>query len=358
MADKTGIEWTDATWNPIRGCTRVSEGCRNCYAEIVAARFSGPGQAYHGLATRSPARWTGDIVVVERLLDQPLRWRRPRKVFANSMSDLFHEKLARVDVARIWAHMVAAHWHTFQVLTKRPDRAYELLNDNDFIYEVETFLNEIDGTTAQSLNLFDPTARRHDDWRAAVPDPGETWPIPNIWLGVSVENQATADERIPYLLETPAALRFLSCEPLLGGVDLNRIRVDPLGIALNALTGLHETADGGIVVRTRKPWINWVIAGGESGPHARPMHPEWARTLRRQCAIRGVPFFFKQWGEWEPRDAWARDLSLTMRAIYADGSDVPHDAVPQDAGGQRFASIGKKRAGRLLDGLEHSEFPS
>ena len=249
MADTTKIEWSDSTWNPIGGCTRVSEGCRNCYAEIMAARFSDPGQWGHGLARRvtlpdgtTDHRWTGKMVLHDHRLDQPLRWKKPRRIFVNSTSDLFHENVPDEWIDRVFAVMALAPQHTFQVLTKRPARA------RDYMLAVGRCRSWLYESPPVAAN---PSVR----WRM---------PLPNVWLGTSVEDQATADARIPHLLATPAAVRFLSCEPLLGPVtpDLTR--------------------------------IHWVIVGGESGPGARPMHPDWARGLRDQCEVAGVAFFMKQ----------------------------------------------------------------
>jgi protein gp37 len=280
MADKTGIEWTDATWNPVRGCTRVSEGCRNCYAEVLAARFSDPGQSYHGLATRNPARWTGDVKVIEDAMLLPLRWKRGRRIFVNSTSDLFHEKVAFGDIDRIFAVMALAPQHTFQILTKRPDRMI-------------AYMEPQSGRRSSGLG----------SWvlKLGYQGPLELlkWPLPNVWLGVSVENQAAADERIPLLLQTPAAKRFLSCEPLLGPIRLDRL-TRPTEAAIfsdDCLSGERGTFGTQPLFGPR---VDWVIAGGESGPGARPMHPDWARGLRDQCAAAGVPFFFKQHGEYAP----------------------------------------------------------
>lgn len=344
MGDGTAIEWTDATWNPIRGCSRVSEGCRNCYAETVAARFSGPGHPYHGLARRvtrpdgtSEARWTGKIAVIDTAMTQPMRWTRPRRIFVNSMSDLFHEDVPDEVIDRVFAVMALAPQHVFQVLTKRPERMRQ--------YLVATF----EDGAVERRDLITTAAL---DWRDANPDANEEyrytdndcfiqpsrWPLPNVWLGVSVEDQATANERIPALLETPAAVRFISAEPLLGSVDLTRLFHTPLDMA------------GG---------LNWVIVGGESGTGARPMHPDWARSLRDQCAAAGVPFFFKQWGEWEPRNQWMRGVAgARMVAIRADGSDCDDYADTFEPDGQRFERVGKSRAGRLLDGMEHNAMPA
>jgi protein gp37 len=247
VSDKTGIQWTDATWNPIRGCTRVSEGCRNCYAESVAARFSGPGQPYEGLARRTSngaPRWTGKIMFVEKALDQPLRWKKPRRIFVNSMSDLFHEGVSDDQLDRIFAVMAKAQRHTFQVLTKRPERmrAY---------------------TRAWLLGF----------------------PLPNVWLGVSVEDQKAADERIPLLLQTPAKVRFLSCEPLIGPVDI-----------LESIRVLHRSVGDFDPVFANPGGIDWVIVGGESGPHARPCDLAWIRQIMSDCATSDVPVFVKQLG--------------------------------------------------------------
>lgn len=317
MGDKTGIEWTDATWNPVRGCSRVSEGCRHCYAEQIAARFSGPGQPYEGLADRakSGSKWTGKVRLIEEALDQPLRWRRPRRIFVNSMSDLFHENLPDEAIDRVFAVMALAPQHTFQVLTKRPDRMLEWSLRN-----------------ATGGRIF------HLAGELGKPQSG-AWPRPNIWLGVSVEDQRAADERIPLLLQTPAAKRFLSCEPLLGPVDLSRCGKHYTGSGPLHLWKTDLEGNGGwrqqhgAKTGEDPPEIDWVIAGGESRSGARPMHPDWARSLRDQCAAAGVPFFFKQWGEYLPDDP-APDAHTAMRRV------------------------GKKAAGARLDGREHREFPA
>ena len=225
MSDKTSIEWTTgpdgspgATWNPVRGCSRVSEGCRNCYAERVAARFSKPGQPFHGFAKVVAPRdyldrvggrrdgWTGRVELVPDKLDEPLRWRKPRRIFVNSMSDLFHESLSDDAIERVFGVMALAQHHTFLVLTKRADRMLDWCRK---------FMQ-------LRAHLIDTDERSFGDkrWEYGVEFPGV--PLPNVWLGVSVEDQETADERIPLLLETPAAVRFVSCEPLLGPLGLSR----------------------------------------------------------------------------------------------------------------------------------------
>jgi len=387
MAGKTKIEWSDFAWNPIRGCSRVSEGCRNCYAERVAARFGGEGQPYHGIAdpARSGSKWTGKVALVEKALEQPLRWRRPRRIFVNSMSDLFHESVPDEWIDRIFAVMSAAPRHTFQILTKRPERMLGyLLHAHDEHGDFFERLGEIAGELLP--NVIEGAERVHET----------PWPLPNVWLGVSVEDQKTADERTPLLLETPAAIRFVSAEPLLGQVRLDRIEehVDnfkdcgghpdphwPIDTSdatwLNSLTGACQAeardptgrclgpVDVGLIHLGGK--LDWVICGGESGPGARPMHPDWARSLRDQCQTAGVPFFFKQWGEWAPQ-VGAVDGSNTdddpelSRFDHCDWKagrwSTPYrPAWCDECDDDTVSRIGKRRAGRLLDGREWNEFP-
>jgi protein gp37 len=217
MSANTGIQWTDATWNPIRGCSRVSEGCRNCYAEVVAARFSKPGQPYEGLARRTAnggAHWTGKIMFVEKHLEDPLRWRKPRRIFVNSMSDLFHEGVTLEQLYKIFAVMMLARQHTFQILTKRPERMRAFLTG-----ELERPLNGVgDSIWFAARALVERFPKYDDELLAHSEHP--VWPLRNVWCGVSVEDQKAANLRIPQLLNTPAAVRFLSCEPLLAPVDL------------------------------------------------------------------------------------------------------------------------------------------
>jgi protein gp37 len=273
MADKTKIEWTDATWNPIRGCTRVSEGCRNCYAEVMAARFSDPGQWGHGLAKRvtlpdgsTDHRWTGEMRLIDSALDLPLRWTRPRRIFVNSTSDLFHEAVPDDWIDRVFAVMALTPEHTFQVLTKRPERAQRYFTHDEGFgrwgyieHRARQMLDRLGRPQPRNQTLAHYGGRN----------------FPHVWLGTSVEDQTTADARIPHLLATPASVRFISAEPLLGPVD--------------AGVGLPGKFDDNLT-----PGLDWIIVGGESGPGARPMHPDWARFLRDQCAAAGVAFFMKQ----------------------------------------------------------------
>ena len=320
----TKIEWTDETWNVASGCTRVSEGCRNCYIEATPPfRIEGrhftdkEGQRSHAIGST-----TGVRLHPERL-DQPLRWRRPRKVFVNSLSDLFHEDVPDEYIARVWAVMALSARHTFQVLTKRHGRMRSLLNSANFKRQV-----------GDAIRGFVATGKPDRAWYAS-------WPLPNVWLGVTVEDQERASLRIPALLDTPAAVRFLSCEPLLGGVRLCRcdgaaFEVKAHPFIVNESCPLHGA------VR-----VDWVIAGGESGPDARPMHPDWARSLRDQCQTAGVPFLFKQWGEWVTEDQAPEDITLPGISWSHLGD-----------GGPSVYKVGKKTAGRELDGRTWNEYPT
>jgi protein gp37 len=280
MGDRTGIQWTDATWNPVRGCSRVSPGCEHCYAETMAGRFCGPGQPYEGLVKLNGGRgagkrskWTGVVRMVPEHLADPLRWRRPRRIFVNSMSDLFHEQLSDEDIAAVFAVMAAAPRHTFQVLTKRPERMRDWFRWLEGAAERSRSIFPADDTTWRRNHVMWAAARRADvDLAASRHD--HQWPLPNVWLGVSVEDQRRADERIPLLLDTPAAVRFISAEPLLGPIDFRRVPgFNRVGLNL-------------------QDW--WVIAGAESGRGARKMDLDWVRSIRDQCAAARVPFFYKQ----------------------------------------------------------------
>lgn len=302
----TSIEWTDVTWNPARGCSRVSEGCRNCYAEKIASRFSGKGQTFDGFADthlflgpgeplNRKGGWTGKVALVLEKLDEPLRWRKPRRVFVNSMSDLFHEALPDESIAAVFGVMAAAHGHTFQILTKRPERMRRW-----FGWIEQGFAGAgIGGTRLAPAgpSLTANYIRSCGEWRSLK------WPLPNVWLGVSVEDQATADERIPLLLQTPAAERFVSYEPALGPVDFGQLP-NSGGFAegqryLDALKRLAWdcNADGSYVDSCAiREGLDWIIVGGESGPGARPFDVAWARSTVEQCKAAGVAVFVKQMG--------------------------------------------------------------
>lgn len=348
----SSIEWTNETWNPLAGCTPVSAGCKNCYAakeavrlagnpnEKIATKYAGTAEM-RGAGARRRAVFTGRVNLDKAALVKPLRWKEPRRVFVNSMSDLFHESVPFDFIDQVFATMALARQHTFQVLTKRPERMAEYLADPRGPVHV--------GLAAFGLVLDNPGK----GWGEGVMLTGEgdeagrlkVWPLPHVWLGTSVEDQKAADERIPHLLRAPAAVRFLSCEPLLGPVDLTAIerwRDEPLS-ALEEQVGWVE-----------RPRIDWVIAGGESGPAARPMHPDWARSLRDQCSVAGVPFFFKQWGAWGEVD-FDEDNPATAPAgqwlNLAGGQGFHGEALV------RVQRRGKRAAGRELDGRTWDEFP-
>ncbi len=281
MGNKTGIGWTDATWNPTRGCTRVSAGCVNCYAETMAARFSDDGQPYHGLATRSPPRWTNKVEVYSDRLLIPVRWRRPRRIFVDSMSDLFHKDIPDEFIECVYATMALCPRHTFQILTKRSERMMEFNNREDVAKKVYWWLGE-----TVSGDLYD-----HAMWdREEMFGDGHPWPLPNVWHGVSTENQEAADERVPNLLNTKSAVRILSVEPMLGPVDLNSV----------GRPWLTKEIDHPLDAA-----IDQVICGGETGAFRRHMEESWARYLRDQCKDAGVAFFMKQMTGMTPAKAAA-----------------------------------------------------
>jgi protein gp37 len=257
----TTIEWTDETWNPVRGCSRVSPGCLNCYAERIAARFSDEGQPFHLFAERKPKpHWTGKVGLVEDHLTDPLHWKKPRRVFVNSMSDLFHEDLSYVDLLSVFCVMGQCPRHTFQILTKRPERMLEFLKDRRW------------------RNLGHSPAMGGDHYVAIIPGEhreSDARFLPNVWLGVSIENKA-ALERLYDLGRTPAAKRFISYEPALEAVGDFRLP--------------HFACNMGL------PNPDWIIVGGESGPNARPFDIQWARDTIEVCKLGRIACFVKQLG--------------------------------------------------------------
>lgn len=348
MSNKSKIEWTDVTWNPIRGCSIVSKGCTNCYAMKQAHRSSGKGGAYEGLTklTNGGPVWTGKIKLVHELLDRPLHWKKPRRVFVNSMSDLFHEDVPDEFIASVFAVMRDARSHTFQILTKRPNRAFDLLNDPEFYEYVEERSSVHETETMFSIY------KKMEQFVPPKP------PYPNVWLGVSIEDQQTADERIPLLLQTPAAVRWISAEPLLGPIDLTNIQLpeepaDQILKTINApsvLDVLNKTVVGNIGLEHNiKHGVAWVVTGGESGPGARPSHPDWFQSLRDQCVAADIPFFFKQWGEWVPTDQIGKGIEYSADADHLHLFD--DDTFPA-------VRIGKKKAGRAIDGQIWDQYPT
>ena len=308
------IEWTEKTWNPIVGCSIVSPGCTNCYAMRQAARIEkmNPDLAhYRGLTQPSKAGpvWIGKVALSERALLEPLRRRKPTTWFVNSMGDLFHEDAPDAWIDRVFTVMALSPQHTFQVLTKRAKRMREYC---------ELLDNEPVRDTVRRIVAAWPN-------NAPVPVAGIKFPLPNVWLGVSADDQKRADERIPDLLATPAAVRFVSAEPLLGPINFGRWLPRDGG-------AIYDGAGGQMDYIEPTDGLDWIIVGGESGPSARPMLVAWARSIRDQCKSAGVPFFFKQFGEFAPDD----------------NSPGAHTAMKR---------IGKHHAGRLLDGRTHDDMP-
>lgn len=363
----TSIEWArnedgsrGETWNPVVGCSLVSPGCTNCYAMKMAARIermdaSGQRLAmphYAGLtqASKAGAVWTGKVAFApDGIVTKPLAWKKPRTIFVCSMADLFHEDVPDAWIDDVFAVMAMCPQHTFQVLTKRSARMRKY-----FI-----------GLGGNGLaRLFARIAERHNERPQDVVMAGwkytrAAWPLPNVWLGTTCEDQTRADARIPELLATPAAVRFVSYEPALGPIDFEFV-------------GESKGADGEFRYKALSgqalPWagviggvgvwatnhaqpcakLDWIICGGESGPDARPMHPDWARSVRDQCQAAGVPFFFKQWGAWAPVEEPPSEIQ----------EDEELRGIGTMLGKQYLRRLGKSRAGRLLDGREWNDMPA
>lgn len=309
MSTGTGIEWTDATWNPTSGCTHASPGCDHCYAKTMTYRLESMGQEkYRGLTVLNPRgdrHFNGVMRTDEDALTIPLKWRKPRRVFVNSMSDLFHKDVPFEFIDKVFAVMALTPHHTYQVLTKRPERMAEYLDRgiNEIITNVlvsekderagtKSPMDEIRNRVALLERIttreFTENHFTNEDMKEPVkldhwPPP---WPLPNVWLGTSVENQEWSDKRIPHLLRCPAAVRFLSCEPMLGELKTLERWLYPL------VSG----PEGGPEIIER-PRIDWVIVGGESGAGARPCNIEWIRSIVKQCKAAGVACFVKQLGK-------------------------------------------------------------
>jgi protein gp37 len=368
---KSSIEWTESTWNPIVGCSILTPGCTNCYAMKMAARIQKMNRTggsnsnyvnhYDGTTKNVNGNmvWTGKLALApDKIFLQPLSRKAPTTYFVNSMGDLFHEDCPDEWIDRVFAVMALAPQHTFQVLTKRAARMRQW-----FAAVRADYLG------LAMLTIVDRIPHGH----RRVP-----WPLPNVWLGVSTERQQEADERIPLLLHTPAAIRFISAEPLLGPIDLTAIaaafrgsREDRSTVRerMDVLRGSdrreHLRQDGTWNHRRLDdpdgdpswsgncfPRLDWVIVGGESGPCARPMEPRWAQDLRDQCAAADVPFFFKQWGAHQP--VRLKDNKRIDRTkFYFNGHGFPFHQIEDYA----LVRTGKQNAGRLLDGVEHNAMP-
>jgi protein gp37 len=353
MADRTAIEWTDATLNPIVGCKVLSAGCAHCYAMTLAGGRMKNHPTRRGLTTMTSAGpvWNGQVRFNFEEIVRPLTWKRGRKIFVCAHADLFYEGVTQIMRDRVWAIMAMSPQHTYQVLTKRPDqmRAY--------IQALPARAEEL-GAIGEAMATTWGYAYRKDGIGQTVITALSGGQLPNVWLGVSAEDQENADERIPVLLDTPAAVHFVSLEPLLGQIDLGRLNTFRFRHAevMNALTGELSGILGESAGHANA--LDWVIAGGESGPKARPMHPDWVREVRDDCAETDVAFFFKQWGEWVPT-GFARE---TLLAAPGYVSDLSCSAETRIAGhGLEPAEIltrrGKRFAGNDLDGRAHHAFP-
>lgn len=317
MGDRSKIDWCDSTWNPVSGCAHSTVGCDSCYACTMANRMGGKGQHFEGLA--EGGRWTGKVNFYPHMLLKPWKWFKPRQIFVCSMGDLFYEGVSVEQIDRVFGVIAACsanevRGHNFLILTKRPERLREYFGQHrvvnrwmdcafDLIKDEESFLFR---------------------------DVKFEFPLNNVWIGTSTENQEHFDKRVPEIMKTPAVKKFVSIEPMLGPIRI-----------------FHG--------------VDWVIAGGESSPSARPCHPEWVRGLRDQCLALRIPFMFKQWGEWKPV-SW---YSQATHAVRLDGYTVKLDHAPLSisrstkapSGWQGIARVGKAKAGRELDGEVHDGYP-
>lgn len=368
---KTAIGWcrnADGTegkvWNPVVGCTKVSQGCKNCYAKTIHDMRRQARQEGKNLPPQYDKPFETIQLLPERL-DIPLRWKTPQRIFVNSVSDLFHPDVPFAFIASVFGVMAACPDHTFMILTKRPKRMLEwfqwILTANN-----KLFPYGVPGSWSIDSNIvlqFVPSSINISE-----DEPAPSWPLPNVCLGVSVENQQAGDERIQDLLKTPAACRFLSCEPLLGSIDLHQ----SLGQFSNCPEcgyGVDVDEDGLCNSCGRdvlQYGIDWVIAGGESGANARPMHVDWARSLRDQCQKAGVPFFFKQWGEfihetqiYEPVDGPdSVVLNHAADEFMMTAPGFPEKLAYQWPDTSISYRVGKRAAGHVLDGKIWDEFPT
>lgn len=355
MADHTHIEWTDATWNPITGCSIVSPGCTNCYAMKLAGTRLKHIESRACLTVDSKAGpvWNGQVRFNEQWIQQPLKWKRPRRIFVCAHGDLFAENVPDAWIDEVFAIMAVAPQHTFQVLTKRAKRMRSYLAAPDTKRRIYNLA--CDWVVAGVANVIlvapgiDPAVT-----------PGGTkvlldqWPLPNVWLGISAEDQQRAEERVPELLATPAAIRFVSAEPLLGPIDFETLCIG--WYFIDALKGrkYHDAPEPYVGATEACAKLDWIIVGGESGKGARPMHPDWARSIRDQCASTGTAFFFKQWGEFAP--AFDKDLR-PLRHHPWNGDDQRAVARGAATAQQATRRIGKRQAGRFLDGVQHNAMP-
>lgn len=380
----TKIEWTEETWNVVTGCTRISEGCEGCYIERTP-----PFRMGHRKFDGPQIGATTGVQLHEDRLSWPLRWRKPRRIFVCSLADLFHDEVPTEFIAQVFGVMAVNEEHTYQVLTKRPARMRALLRSEEFRWRVNEEMLKRCGSSRRSRHDVCPVCH----WNTSGNCASEmSWPLSNVWLGVSTESQKWADLRIPALLDTPAAVRWISAEPLLGPVRLAPEWLAPAGAACwspgyepdtqdhAALAAIGRAALRQVRADRGEPaptYLDWVVVGGETGPGSRPMHPGWARSLRDQCASAGTPYFFKQHGDWAPLGPLyeAADESdydevdnahMDAVGLEVRGYEVAHleptghiarEYQPMD-GTWLMARVGKKQAGRELDKRTHDEYPT
>lgn len=349
-----GIEYKPETWNPVSGCSPVSEGCENCYAATMGNRLkANPRSVRHG-------KDFSEVMFHQERLAKPLHWKKPRVIFANSMSDLFHESVTFEQIAAVFGIMAATPQHKYFVLTKRPKRMKSFFEWVDEPGNWALFVS-------QAAYMLEDADTFSDLFMSKMP---HVWPLPNVIWGVSAENQEQADKRIPILLDLKAgghiSKAMVSIEPMLDWIGLTRFShsYGPVhGGVFNALTGF-------VSIYQRKNWqkiaaLDWVIVGGETSSKARPMHPDWVRAIRDQCKEAGTPFYFKQWGEWLPdsQREFARDQqpwglihkSGPFRLVWKDGKQMDDPTWKDNEEGT--SKVDKKTAGHLLDGVEHKEIP-
>lgn len=344
MATNSKIEWTDTTWNPVVGCTMVSPGCAHCYAERMASRLRAmaladidagrdPGRKRHYIdAVDEHGCWTGKMIPVPEALDDPFHWKKPRRVFVNSMSDLFHEALPWSFIDRVFATMFDCQWHTFQILTKRAERACQYLSCPLTRVRIAEQCHE-------ALKVRAPEKAALVTVADLIGEIEESWPLPNVWMGTSAENRRQWKERVSWLAQTPAAVRIISAEPLLEVIDPGcQCAECPI---VNRVDG--HCVNCGMAAAWRA--CHQVISGGESGHGARPSHPDSHRILRDACQAAGIAYFFKQWGEFAPAG---------MFQEIAEENTCETVLVAPD---RLMLRVGKYHAGRMLDGREWNEMP-
>lgn len=363
MSSKTGIEWTQATWNPVVGCEQVSPGCGLCYAKTIHDMRHKAHQEGKKVAAQYAVPFESVQLKPERLT-MPIGWKEGRRIFVNSVSDLFHEAVPFEFIDRVFAVMALTPRHTYQVLTKRPDRMRAYLTQRrprvlSSVPVSETTQWHIWTACGDFLDARHPSA----PWSWSEPFDDlivGPWPLPNVHLGTSVEDQKRANDRIPDLLKSPAAVHWLSCEPLLGPINFSAIDMG------NPLGECDECGDAGLSpceVCNDVPGIDWVVVGGESGRRSqrvRPMHVDWLSSIQQQCEISDVPFFFKQWGDYLCIDAHSPCVHADIENTWVklDGKRYTGRDLKTLDSGVIAVRVGKKRAGRQFNGRTWNEFPA